>query len=246
MESCVKMNYQEFYDEMNQHYYRANCYHTMKDPDKDCTSGNHHVLNATYHLISSKLGNLTKEDELKEVNFINSTELEPGLFNRHPDKVNDQETQDDYIGLEVTDILMFNLNPGVSDYIYKYGLDHKWYYDNLKGSFSLGNWFGRFPWFPALVKKGACQPLNWFNRIGYCLYLLSTVYFNKDRTDTSGRILQWLANSVMKSEGKLIDYCIRKWEDKIKVDYPTGYMGEVLGIYHGVEHPFSKAMWKEV
>lgn len=247
------MDYQNFYQEMNSHYYRANCYHSMRDPDQDATSGNQHVLNATYHLVSKKLDSMYpasvegNNDRQKEITFEGNTMIEPGLYIRHPTKANDQETQDDYIGLIVTNNI---IGGPVGEDIYKYAQTRryflKYYFDNLKGSFKPGNWFGRFPWMVALIKRGAGEKLNWFNRLGYCAYLLSDVYFNKNKQDTSGRILQWLGNSVMKGESKTADRCIKRWEDNIKDKYPDGYMGEVLGIYHGTYHPFSEAMWNKM
>jgi hypothetical protein len=239
------MDYAEFYNEMNEHYYRANCYHAIKDPKANATSGNHHVINATYHLISEKLGgygpgSINKYSDLgQETQFLTSTRIEPGLFNRHPDKVGDQESQDDYIGMEVSgkvlDIIQFG--------IWSYGEKHHYYYDNLKeNKIKLTCWFGRFPGMKAVIKRGAGQPVGVLNRAGFCAAIFWDLIFPTSRTDTSGRILQWLKNRVMKGESKLTDWCILKWEAKIKKDYP-GQMGEVLGVYYGYDHPFAMAMW---
>ena len=72
------------------------------------------------------------------------------------------------------------------------------------------------------------------------------MYFNKDKSDTSGRILKWLSNDVMRGQSRLIDWAIDKWEANIKEVYPDGHMGEVLGIYHNESHPFSKYMWRKI
>jgi hypothetical protein len=247
------MDYQEFNNEMNLNYYRANCYHTMKNPDNDATSGNHHVINATYHVISKKLNPMYpacvegQKDLSKHINFVALTMVEPGLFIRHPNKAKDHETHDDYIGLIVSNNI---LGGPIAEDIYEYGQTRrfglKYFYDNLKEKWPsiqniFNSWFGRFPWMPAVIKVGANKNLNVFNTLGYCTYILSDIYFNKNKTDTSGRILTWLANSVVKGNSKLLDKCIDKWENKMMEVYPGG-MGEVLGIYHGVEHPFAKSM----
>lgn len=245
------MDISQFYQEMHNHYFRAHCFHTMQNPDNDATSGNHHVINATYHLVSKTLDPMYpatvegRNDLTEHTAFVGSTMIEPGLFIRHPNKAPDHETHDDYVGLICSNNILGGL---LGDAIYNYGQERrflvKYYYDNNKNDKPIFNsWFGRFPWLVGLIKKAAGKEINTFHRLGYCVYLLSDVYFNKDRTDVSGRILQWLSNSVMKDEGKLVNYCIAKWEKNIEEKYPNGKMGEVLGIYHGVHHPFSQAMW---
>lgn len=240
------MDLNEFYQEMNAHYFRANCFHTMRDPDNDATSGNHHVLNGTYYLIANKLGGNPGGKSF--VAFVNSTETPDGWYGRHPNKMKDHESHDDNIGIIAgSKALKVVYNYGIN--IYNYGQKRRYllknYYNNLDTGFSLDNWHGRFPWLTALYKVSGGKKLNLWNKIGYCTYLLSDVYFNKNKQDTSGRILQWLANSVVKGESKMVDYCINKWEKNIQETYP-GEMGEVLGIYHGFEHPFSKAMWRRM
>jgi hypothetical protein len=218
----------------------------MKDPDQDATSGNHHVINATYHLISKKLGgyedpvNLAR-DLTKEDTFVTSCNSVTGWYNRHPDKATDPESQDDNIALMATSNIIYKDLPySPANRIYNVGKPF-WYFDNIGVPFTLSNWQGRFLGLPGVIKRGAGKPINWLNQLGYCAYILSDVYFHKDKTDVSGRILQWLANSVMKDESRLVNSCINIWEGNIKKVY-SGQMGEVLGIYHGVDHPFSRAM----
>lgn len=247
------MDFQEFHQQMNSNYYRANCYHTMQNPDNDATSGNHHVINATYHLINFKLNDLYpaslegKEDYNKEYAFIANTQVEPGLYVRHPVKAKDNQTHDDYIGLLVSSKI-FNL--GIAKAIHEYGQSRRFllknYFDTLKESrFKFDSWFGRFTWFTAVVKVRVGIEPNLLEKISYCAHIMTDVYLNKDRTNTSGRILQWMMNSMMKGKSKIVDACINKWEENIKATYP-GQMGEVLGIYHGVNHPFTKAMWGKI
>jgi hypothetical protein len=235
------MNYQEFYTAMNTNYYRADCYHTTKNPEQDATSGNMHVLNATYHLTSKKLDGYKDQvqvgkDFVKELRFLRSTQVNIGIYNRAPSKALDLESQDDYIGIMLsTDILK------IPNYIRVHGKHYYNYYDNLNGKFKLTNWFGRFIYWNALTKRSANEKLNVFNRIGYATWLLSEIYFNKDKTNVSTKILQWLANNLMKGESTMVDWAIKQWEDEIKSMY-SGQMGDVLGYYHGASHPFSLAM----
>jgi len=244
------MDYAEFYQEMNTSYYRANCYHTMKDPDNDATSGNHHVINATYHLVSDKLGGYSdsvqqSRDFVTALRFTKSTDGSAlGLYYRHPNKKDQAQTHDDYIGLATTAKLLPPLL--TAHYIVAYGSHHNWYFDTLGGKLKFDSWHGRFPGLVGVYKRAMGKNINWCDRIGYVASLLGDVYLTKDRTATSGKILIWLQNSVMRGESKMVDWAIDKWEAYIKEAYPSGQMGEVLGIYHGVGHPFSKAMWGKI
>lgn len=235
----------------------------MRDPDNDATSGNHHINNATHYLITKKLGleKVLFEPWLEEyfiaAKFIDST-YKDGWYMRHPNKMNDRQAHDDSIGILVTD-KVFDNQIGVSRFMYEKGNKYtfgyvtklkipvylKWYYTNLNDlpTIRANAWFGRMPWLIAMYKVGAQKKLNLLDEIAYTTYLLQTVYFNKNKSDTSGKILKWLGNSVMKGQSKMIDWAIDKFEKYIMEQYPEGYMGEVLGIYHGKTHPFSKIMW---
>lgn len=241
----------DYISEMNAHYYRANAYHTVRDPDSDATSGNHHVINATHYLIMRKISPMSLMIVTPEP-FIESTRTPEGWFNRHPTKVNDIEKHDDNIGI-ITISNLFGLS--YAKEIYNYGsrwrypklfgklpLPMKWYYDNLNGTkLDFNLWHKRFFWTVAVYKAGAGEKLNIIDKLSYCFYLLDDVYLKKDRTAVSGTILKWLANDVMKGKSWLIDKCIAKFEKHIEEVYPDK-MGEVFAIYHGTEHPFAKIM----
>lgn len=243
------MDYVEFNEQMNTSYYRADCYHTMKDPDNDATSGNHSVINATYHLVSSKLGGYTdpvnlSRDFVKQLRFTRSIEAsELGLYYRHPSKKDQPQTHDDYIGLVVSSKLLPPLL--TANYVVAHGGHHNWYFNVIGGSWRFDAWHGRFPGLVGVYKRAAGKEISWLDRIGYVGSLLADVYLSKDRTATSGKILIWLQNSVMRGESRMVDWAIDKWEEYIKKTYP-GQIGEVLGIYHNAEHPFSKAMWGKI
>lgn len=240
------MDHHQFHNEMNISYYRANCYHTTKNPDNDATSGNHHVINATYYLIKRKIDPDfdSYNTRIHQSLFIERTKTDTdGIYSRHPKKVKDAQTHDDYIGIVASSVAVDNIRYPTE--IYDYGMNHNWYYPNLKESTftqKWNYWHGRFPGTVGLYKRAAGVKTSLLDRVGYCAVILAEAYLNKNRNDTSGRILTWLSNSVMKGESRMVDYCIDLWEDKIKEQYPDGFMGEVLGIYHGFDHPFAKAM----
>lgn len=245
------MDYQEFYTEVHEHYYRANAYHTMRDPDYDATSGNHHLLNATYYAVVKRLAPEKLPESLGQfVTFVESTVTPDGWFSRHPTKMNQPQSHDDNIGIIVSSNLVEPI-PGYAHEVYEYGQKRRYllknYYENVPDAkFRFGAWHSRLPGIQAIYKRGAGVKTNWLNKIGYCFYLLSDVYFNKDRSNTSGRIMQWLANSVMKGDSWIVDKCIDRWERNIKEVYSTGWVGEMLGVYHTNEHPFCKAMFRRM
>lgn len=258
-----------YYKEMNDHYFRANCYHTVRDPQHDATSGNHHVSNATHHVILNKLTkgysivlqSLIKDEAFSAVEFIEATRNKHGWFDRHPKKLGDRQAHDDNMGIIVSSkILGLPFGKDIYDHGnkwtkgtlavkgYKIPLALKWYYTNLDDlpAIRLNAWHGRFVWLNAVYDVGGGKKPGVLASLAYAGYLLKDIYFNKDKTDTSGKILKWLANDAMKGQNFLIDYAIRKWEQYIKDMYVDGHMGEVLGVYHGFDHPFSKSMWKRM
>jgi hypothetical protein len=261
--------YIDYHTEMIEHYYRAGAFHTVRDPQEDATSGNHHVLNATHHLVLKKLINgngvikntLLRQEALPAFNFIEATRNKYEWFDRHPAKMGDRQAHDDNIGI-ITSSKILTL-PFATD-IYEHGdkwtkgtfevkgiklpILLKWYYTNLDDlpAIRFNAWHGRFPWLIALYKVGAGYEPGLLGSLAYAVYLLEDVYFNKDKTDTSGKILKWLMNDSLRGESKIIDWAIDKWEAYIKEMYPNGYMGEVLGIYHGEDHPFAKAMYGRI
>lgn len=256
--------YIDFHTEMVEHYYRAGAFHTVRNPQEDATSGNHHCINATYHLILKKSTDnrliskvLLNQEKEPAAKFINSTRNLYDWFDRHPKKMGDRQAHDDNIGIIVSSkILGLPFPQEIYDKGNQWTKGHlllaglkipfvlKWYYTNLpdEPQLRLNAWHGRFPWLVGIYNVGVGKSPGFINSLAYAAYLMADVYFGKDRTATSGKILKWLANDTMKGQSKIIDWAINKWENYIKEMYP-GQMGEVLGIYHGVDHPFSKAMW---
>lgn len=266
----------DYYKEMVAYYYRADCFHTMRNPDQDATSGNHHVINATHHLILKKnLGysigydgqvsggsydevmEMLENEAIASKSFIESTRNKYGWFDRHPKKMGDRQSHDDIIGIFVSSRILelkFALeiyNKGVNKTKGKlFGIPFslRWYYTNQDDmpNLRLNAWHGRFPWLIAFYDASIKHEVNAFQALGYSVYLLADVLFNKNKQATSGRILKWLMNDTMKNKNFILDWAINKWEKNIEKMYPDGKMGEVLGIYHGKQHPFSRIMWSKM
>jgi hypothetical protein len=239
----------EFREEIYDHYMTPNgAVHTMRDPDNQVTSGNHHVLNATYHVIQSKLDNLYRADKEAEMLFVEACRDPSGVFNRAPGKL-DEQAHDDLLAIGVSSAL---LNLDYAREIYEHGnkwrfpkfkgipIPMKWYYDNTEETpdFNPKHWHFRFPGLVGVYKTAAGKRASIFDQIGYCIYLMSGA-MNKDKTDTSGRILRWLSISVMKDKYWLCDLAIKYYQRSIEKMYPNG-MIDVMAIYHGPDHPFSK------
>lgn len=234
----------EYKLEMYNNYRRGNTYHTMRNPDNDTTSGNHHVINATHHVIAKKIGILITQDEEFIKQFIIDSRDVSGVINRAPTKY-DHQTHDDLVCISVSSKL---LNWSFAKEIAEEGNEGfiPWYFDNTEEStnFEFKNWHGRFPWAVFTYRHCADMNVNWFHKLGYKHYLKDSMK-NKDLTDTSGRILRFIQNEAARGIDKGVDEVIKEWEEDLLKKYPGG-MGEVLGIYHGKDHPFSKVMWGKV
>lgn len=234
------MNVTEFISEMNNNYFKDGTYHTQRNPQTNSTSGNHHVINATYYTILNKLDSklLSFEDMVNADNYIKRCEEKTGIYNRAPDKF-DHQSHDDYIGIACTsDILGLDF----SFHIVTKGETSFWYFDNTEESskFEIKNWHGRFPWAIGTYRVCATGDVSFLNELGFCLYLYSDIK-NKDLTDTSGKILRFIQKERWKGYSKLVDKFIKMWEDSIIKRYPNA-MGDVMGIYHGEDHPFCKVL----
>lgn len=236
------MEIKEFMYKMNRDYYRNGAYHGIKNPAENSTSGNHHVINATYYSIIDRFNEVTGSDQKIASDYIHACEEKAGIYNRTPDKF-DHQSHDDYIGICCTSNKLFL--PFAAD-IVQYGKKHWWYFDNTEETtkFEIKNWHGRFPWALHTYKvcAGGCASL--LSILGFCAYMYMGT-FNKDLTDTSGRILRWLQKESVKGKNGLVDFFIHKWEADILEKYPNG-MGDVFGIYYGEEHPFAQIMKDDV
>lgn len=229
------MTIEEFIKTMNESYFKAGAYHGMKNPDNNSTSGNHHVINATYYTIVNNLGKLTEEDREIANAYISACMEKPGIYNRAPDKF-DHQAHDDTVAICATSKLLHLPHAGLIEDIPYY------YYDNTEETtkFEFKNWHWRFVWPILTYKVCSGKSTNLFYQLGFCYYLYTGTK-KKDMTDTSGRILRWLQKEAVKGKYKLVDWFIKKFEDNIARDY-TFAMGDVFGIYYGYDHPFSLIM----
>lgn len=234
------MNVTEFISEMNNNYFKDGTYHTQRNPQTNSTSGNHHVINATYYTIVNKLDKtlLTMDDVANADSYIMRCQERKGIYNRAPDKF-DHQSHDDYVGISCTSDILGLWYPND---IVEVGKKKLWYFDNTEEStkFEFKNWHGRFPWATGTYKVCADDKLGPLNVAGICLYLYDDIR-NKDLTDTSGKILRFIQKERWKGESKTVDKFIKMWEDSIVKKYSNA-MGDVMGIYHGEDHPFCKVL----
>jgi hypothetical protein len=240
-----------FKEEIYTNYLTSNgAIHTMKNPDNPITSGNHHVTNATFYAIQEKLTGFSKADIELATQFIESTRDVSGVFNRAANKLSQDQSHDDLIALAVTSNI---LDLPYAKEIYDHGnqwrfpklfglipIPTKWYMDNTEETpdFHPKHLHWRFGWVVAVYKKAAKKELNFWDRFWYNRYMANR---DPNLTSTSGRILRWLTTRVMKDE---CPEAVKKFNTQIALDYQND-MSDVLGIYHGYEHPFS-SMTKDV
>ena len=229
------MNIEQYNLEMNTNYFRANTYHAVKNPQINSTSGNHHLMNAIHYCILKRENKLTDKDRNTASNFIHDCSERLGIYNRAPDKF-DHQAHDDYLAISVTSKLLGLFHATIINNTPYY------YFDNTEetSKFELKNWHGRFPWAIFTYKTCAGEIANLFYQLVFCGYLVSSM-FNKDLTDTSGRILRWIQKEAVKGKYKLVDFFIDLWEKDIVKKYPEA-MGTVMGIYYGDDHPFSQVL----
>ena len=236
------MNINEYDFEMQEHYYRACAFHSVKDPQTDDTSGNQHVINATHYTILQKLSKVTVFDNVIANSYIKACREREGIYNRTPSKL-EHQAHDDYVAIACTSK---HLDLDYCNEINDYGKQHFWYFDNTEETtkFEFKNWHGRFPWAVFTYKVCSGQSASLFLQLAFCVYLFMQTR-KTDLTDTSGRILAWIQKEAVKGKYKLVDLMISYWEKDIMKKYEGG-IGEILGIYHNKEHPFSKIMWGKV
>ncbi len=76
-----------------------------------------------------------------------------GLIHRAPEKTEDQEGIDDYLGIIFVSAVLGVPAFSALDYIYEYGENHHWIFNNVSPQkFTFKAWFGRYFWFKPLLK----------------------------------------------------------------------------------------------
>ena len=127
--------------------------------------------------------------------------------------------------------------------IWREGKRSSWVYDEgvYKSKHFIGqvleNWYARFPGFVALVKLGAGERLNWFDKLSLSASLLTF-------SGESGIQLDWIRVKVYErrdDKSWLVDKAIQYWKNKIRKKYPA-LMGDVFAVYYGKNHVFTKWM----
>lgn len=160
---------------------------------------------------------------------IYNNEIASGLFRR---KQNDNNSLDNYIGICWT----FTED---AKRILTYGQKHFWCFNfETPGKFAFRWWFGRFIGFPPFVKVCAGRKIGLISQLLYSLACLFSLFAK--RGDVGNQILQWLMNTKMKRISKILNCIIKIYEWAMLKRYPGGIY-ELMCIYHGREHPISKA-----
>ncbi len=231
------MTLEEYEKEMKAHYFYNGCYHTVRNPITPSTSGNHHVINATHYLILKMFGANMASYAAEAWDYIMRCREAPGIFNRAPDKF-DHQAHDDYIAIFII-CRIFGFTD-IANEMVKAGKPPFFYYDNTEETkkFEFKNWFGRFGW--TAYTFANCSTISKpgiFSKLCMALYYIVGA-FNKDRTDTSGRILRWLQVRGQPHNSLLVGFAIWLWRKSMCKLYKSPQ--EMLGIYHGRSHPFAR------
>lgn len=181
---------------------------------------------------------VTKEDIDQFNDAVNKAWVEPGLLNRGG-KPGDLQAYDDYVGIAAGAAFV---NPDIAKVIASYGMNHCWYYANVKGlpcSRNLGFIFGIKPGIPEHFKLAAGIDLNIFEQCLLAGSIVATTFSSP--FSASGRILAWLQIKTFKNSNRkywVMDWAAKVWEKDIIKRYPNK-MGDVFGIYFSYKHPFS-------
>lgn len=235
------MTEQQFIELMFDEYQYGGCFHTQRFPIQQSTSGNHHVINATFHAMLNTQQNSEEMQVIRDLarNYIERCrDMATDTFNRAPDKY-DHQAHDDYVAIAVSSYLLGL--PYAKEIVDKHA--PFFYVDNTEEStqFEFKNIFGRFGWTNYTFYRAAGLKPSFLLRLAFAIYIYVGSR-NMDRTDTSGRILRWLQLSIADRNDWMLRWAIRRWENNIREVYPTARMGAVMAIYHGSLHPFALYM----
>lgn len=208
-----------------------------RDPGTDL-DGNAILYAGSYGVLSSVLFGEYKDAADQSARLYAQSYVEPGILSRGPDKLDEPEAHDDYIGLCS---LSFLGSSGAAIAICNHGKNNHWSY------FRRGGWkewfnaqFWRIPGVIQHIKLCAAERWNLLDTIWWSIGVYANSF--SKRNNTSGVILTWhMVASYSRSNEKhwLCDYVVSKWKLKIIAKYPNA-MGDVFRIYYGKSHPFTK------
>lgn len=129
-------------------------------------------------------------------------EVEIGLLNRAPDRPEDSNSADEYLG-------WCYLDSDLAKEICEYGKLHHWYFDNLKeNKFQFSYW--RQPSYQHVFLSLAGMKSNWLNAIWFNIGLIICMFHGEKRT--SEILLQRLMNHALPESllSKIFDRMISK------------------------------------
>lgn len=200
------------------------------------------LYTGTYFLILYYLGEATPEDQKSFRELITACQVpgHRGLYYRHPGHNDIKQEHDDYIGVAAAD---YFLKVGVAKEITTFGREHDWIYDSLNPeSKEIRFWHGRFGDVVPHYKNCAGERLGIFDAFTWALAIFVGAF--RERSGTSGTILDWLKIVPMDGKYFICDLAILFWRWKMKKKFPLG-MSDVFATYFqndgGYDHPFSKA-----
>lgn len=173
-------------DELQEYRQPNGFYSNQKNPGND-SSGNCIAITSLALMLAYRIGEFNNPYNLK---YIREFEKElgeceiigfPGLINRSPTKVKDQEGWDDYVLLlAVTGKNCLNLS--IASSIHNHGKKYLWSFNNESpGKFTFKSFLGRYPIFISHTYFALNLTPNLFLKLYWCLGILLSL-FSKDST----------------------------------------------------------------
>lgn len=203
----------------------------VQSPQDDSTD-NALLFSSIYMVMLSLYGNVPIA-EIKWYNeFIAKHRLKPGSFKRHLLETF-PSSHDDHTGIAVASALHPDINLFALE-IYLHGEDNLWIWNR--------NFLGRIIDFIPTIKTCAGVKLSMFEQLMFIVGTLGNLF--EPKQETSGKILLWLKHKALWGKYRSIDTAITIWRWWMKKRYPNG-MQDVMAIYYGAQHPFSRYASKE-
>jgi len=163
-------------------------------------------------------------------------EREPGLLNRQPRYIVDQDSHDNYIAaISIANIVGSNL----AHRIYDYGKKHWFNYNNVNpGKFTFRSWLGRKLEFRAHLKMAIGKEPNIIEKLYWCIVIFIAAGSKFD--DRDEWVLSWFLIFTARYQHGIMGIVRRYWIKKFKHKVPGG-IGKVLSRYYADKgHPSIK------
>jgi hypothetical protein len=210
--------------------------------------GNAIHYTACYYIIKYILNIPNHLDRIKTVEVVHPWEVTPGQIRKGGEhKSGDFQAFDDYIvALTMSKLYL----TGFAERVHFFGKQRLWTFNNLEPDNKWKNyrwkwmktWFWRRPGFVPHVKICAGKKLSFFNQVMWCIDIMTTIRWSSGE---SGVILDWaLVVAAMEEDYRLINWCIKRWERKLKKRYPK-LMGGAFEEYFPMGsklHPYAEYM----